>query len=494
MSFSSVVFLVFFLPITFSLFLVLARAGVPGKVVVSFIALASLVFYAWAGFVFLLIFLVSIVTNYILARELVDGAPSRRRILLCAGIAFNLGLLGYFKYATFFLDVIGGSSPAHTVVAKFALPVGISFYTFQKIAYLVDVARGEVKPKPLLDYLFFVTFFPQLVAGPIVRHDDIFPQIDRIAWRVRRRRYAAVFLVPGLALLTVGLAKKVLLADSFAFLADPAFTAAAEKPLTLVSSWIGLLAYSFQIYFDFSGYSDIALGLALLFGVRLPANFNSPYRATSIIDFWRRWHMTLSRFLRDYLYVPLGGNRLGTSRRYVNLMITMLIGGLWHGASWNFVIWGGLHGVLLSINHGVRNLRLPDVPRPLAAVIVFLTVSLAWVPFRASDLHITVTYYRSLFGLEGIVLPPFLAPIGALTGLMTSSDLPSFSGLRGALAIAGGLFIVWTLPNSLVLLTAQWRRRLVSSRAAGFLSAGIIVICVALIYGRQSTPFIYFQF
>lgn len=493
MTFSSIIFLVYFLPITFGVFLLLVHFRASTPLLLTFVACASLLFYSWAGLSFLLIFLFSVTANFLLASVLAVTKGQLRTLLLSCGIVLNLGLLGYFKYKGFFLETFNIAPSAAFTIVKVTLPVGISFYTFQKIAYLVDIMRGQVKPKPFLHYLFFVTFFPQLVAGPIVRHDDIFPNIVRFGEQVRSPRYAVAFATPGLMLIAVGLAKKMILADGFAMLANPAFELAVERPLTALESWIGLIAYSFQIYFDFSGYSDIALGLALLFGIRLPINFNSPYRASSVIDFWRRWHITLSRFLRDYLYIPLGGNRHGTVRRFVNLMITMSIGGLWHGPSWNFIIWGGLHGFMLSLNHGLHHLRVPALPRPLAIAVVFTMVTLAWVPFRAPDLQITMSYYRSLFGFEGLVLPPFFAPISSIIGITTSSNLPSFSGLRGILAVVIGLHIVWLLPNSLVILTSEWRR-LANSRTAGMICAGLIVTCTMLVYSRQATPFIYFQF
>jgi alginate O-acetyltransferase complex protein AlgI len=267
---------------------------------------------------------------------------------LHAAVTGNLLLLGYYKYANFFLTevafIVGTSLP----ILEIVFPLGISFFTFTQISFLVDVYRGKVHEYSFWNYLLFVTWFPYLIAGPIIHHSQVMAQFrDQETYRIHSRNLSF-----GFAMFTVGLSKKLLLADPIGTYADPVFKAAASgQMLDLLVAWTGALAYSIQIYFDFSGYSDMALGVSMLFGIKLPINFNSPYKAANIIEFWRQWHMSLSQFLKDYLYIPLGGNRLGEGRRFVNLMITMLIGGLWHGANWTFLVWGGLHGLYLCANH-----------------------------------------------------------------------------------------------------------------------------------------------
>ena len=291
------------------------------------------------------------------------------------------------------------------------LPLGISFFTFQKIAYLVDAYRGEVRAGGFLSFALFVTFFPQLIAGPIVHHSEVIPQFgQKSTYRPNLDN-----LSMGIGIFVLGLAKKTVLADSIATYATPVFRAAqAGADPTLFEAWGGALAYTFQLYFDFSGYSDMAIGLALMFNIRLPINFNSPYKATNIIDFWRRWHITLSRFLRDYLYIPLGGNRHGVARRYANLMLTMLLGGLWHGAGWTFIVWGGLHGIFLVINHfwhalGVGSATTsgarPGSDGSAARTITFLAVMVAWVFFRAEDFDAATRILAGMAGLNGVQLP-----------------------------------------------------------------------------------------
>ena len=355
MLFTSGEFLFVFLPITLLVFFAAARFA--GKAAAAaWLAVASLVFYGYWRIEHTLLLVISIAVNYgfgewiLRARQ--GGRPSARALLIVA-IAINLAALAYFKYADFFLRTVAELSGADIPLLGVVLPLGISFFTFTQIAYLVDVHAGKVVERNPIHYALFVTYFPHLIAGPVLHHAEMMPQFRNAEIY---RPYLRNFVI-GLAFLLMGLAKKVLVADSVAPVANMVFGAGADVPLAASAAWLGVIAYTLQIYFDFSGYSDMAVGLSLLIGVRLPYNFNSPYQAWNITEFWRRWHMTLSRFLRDYLYVPLGGNRHGRARRYVNLMLTMLLGGLWHGASWTFVIWGGLHGAYLVVNHGWQWLR-----------------------------------------------------------------------------------------------------------------------------------------
>jgi D-alanyl-lipoteichoic acid acyltransferase DltB (MBOAT superfamily) len=345
MLFNSYEYLLIFLPTTLVLYFALQRTGHQTAAKIWLVA-ASLAFYSWWGLRYLPLITVSILVNYGIGTLLgrADLKPGHRKALLILGITFNLCLLGYFKYANFFVDNLNSLSGAHIQLERIVLPLAISFFTFQKIGYLVDSYRGETAGYSFLNYALFVTFFPQLIAGPIVHHKEIVPQFsDQAKWKINYANIAT-----GLAILGVGLFKKVILADQFAAVATPGFDTAVS--LNLAEAWLTSLSYTFQLYFDFSGYTDMAIGAALMFNIRLPINFNSPYRALDIQDFWRRWHITLSRFLRDCVYIPLGGNRHGEINTSTNLFLTFLIGGLWHGASWMFVIWGALHGAAVVIH------------------------------------------------------------------------------------------------------------------------------------------------
>lgn len=355
-----------------------------------FLVLASLFYYGWWNPVYLLVIVGSMLANYLIGLNIIrlrNSAPTMTKWLLAVGISANLAVLGYFKYAGFIVDNLTALFQSDIDPIHVVLPLAISFFTFQQIAFLVDASRGQCDDYNFIHYCLFVTFFPQLIAGPIVHHGEMMPQFARLD----RSNRANDFYV-GISFFVFGLAKKVLIADNIAQWATPVFGAAdAGQSIDSAQAWMGAIAYSLQLYFDFSGYADMAIGCARLFGIRLPLNFNSPYQAASIIEFWRRWHMTLSRFLRDYLYIPLGGNRKGTLHRHRNLMITMLLGGLWHGAGWNFVIWGGLHGSYLVINHLFRAhcpkvILLPrQVTHALGWSLTLFCIIIAWVFFRAES-------------------------------------------------------------------------------------------------------------
>lgn len=405
MLFSSFEFLFLFLPLTWLGFRLLSRwSGT--RLPIAWLTLASLFYYAWWDYRYLILLLGSDVFNYLAGRRLLASQDDRSgRLLLNMAIAINLAPLVLFKYAGFLASSANDLLHISLPVPQLVLPLAISFYTFQKIAYLVDAFRKEVPAHGFLDFILFVSFFPQLIAGPIVHHSEVMPQFKHL----ETTRPRGDFLSAGATLFTIGLFKKVVIAEALMALAEPGFTAASQGAvLSCADAWTAVFAYTFEIYFDFSGYSDMALGTALLFGIRLPANFYSPYRASSIIDFWRRWHMTLSRYLRDYVYIPLGGNRLGTVRRYINLMTTMALGGIWHGAGWNFLVWGVLHGSCLVINHGWRNLaarsELAFLRHPAHRIwswpVTMLSVSIAWVYFRADSMFAAHAILKGLFGLE----------------------------------------------------------------------------------------------
>jgi D-alanyl-lipoteichoic acid acyltransferase DltB (MBOAT superfamily) len=405
-------------------------------------------------------------------------------------------------------------------VRDIVLPLGISFFTFEQITYIVGAYGGHARAYDPVKYALFVTFFPHLIAGPIVLYSAMMPQFERPS----TFRLKSANLAVGASIFAIGLFKKVVIADSVAVYAGPAFAAAnTGVALTFFEAWGAALAYTFQLYFDFSGYSDMAIGLARLFGVRLPLNFDSPYKATSIIDFWRRWHMTLSGFLRDYLYIPLGGNRHGTTRRYTNLMITMLLGGLWHGAGWTFVIWGGLHGAYLIVNHLWRTATAAvaarrRVPRwasfASARVVTFTAVVVAWVFFRAESFEAALVVLRGMAGANGFLLPKsYLASLGPLGGMLADlgwrfeTDTGYFLGGAQVAWLAALLLIAWNAPNTQEIMRA-YRPALDFSRmeVGGMgryirwrpdLRSAVVVALIATISVlslNRVTEFLYFQF
>jgi alginate O-acetyltransferase complex protein AlgI len=404
MLFNSYAFLFSFLPIIVFVFFCLGRLG-RVELAMGWLVAASLFFYGWWNVFYLFLLLASIAVNYALGLALQSkrSEPAKRSLLIF-GIIANIGALGYFKYANFFADNLSWMLDESIHLERIILPLAISFFTFQQIAYLVDVRRGEAREHNFLHYCLFVSFFPQLVAGPIVHHKEMIPQFTRHSTFHPNAQNLSV----GTTIFILGLFKKVVIADGIALYSTPIFAAAdGGVVLSMVEAWTGALAYAFQLYFDFSGYSDMAIGLARMFGIRLPLNFNAPYKALSIIEFWRCWHMTLSRFLKDYVYIPLGGNKKGAVRRYVNILATMLLGGLWHGAGWNFVMWGGLHGMYLVVNHVWSNLsHTPDrgvLGRILCWLLTFLAVVVAWVPFRAETLNGAIQMWQSMCGVHGIL-------------------------------------------------------------------------------------------
>src|SRR3954449_4252840 len=443
MLFSSYAFLFQFLPAVALAYAVARR--VSPRCGIWALAFASLIFYgAWKP-VYLLLLLASIGVNFWLGLKMEDLA--RRRSFGTLGVALNLALLWYFKYTNFLFESFTSLTGTPLPFVNVILPLGISFFTFQQIAYLVDVMRGAKVERDIVSYTLFVSFFPHLIAGPLVHHAEMIPQFKRA-----RTGRSAVLAARGLAMFAAGLFKKVVIADNLAQFVTPVFAHLdAGGGVSTQWAWLSTLAYTLQIYFDFSGYSDMAVGLALLFGIRLPVNFRSPYKALSIIEFWRRWHITLSRFLRDYLYIPLGGNRLGEIRRYQNLLVTMLLGGFCHGSAWNFVIWGGLHGMYLCINHLWHRRRGEGATRSPATklaswAITFFAVVIAWVFFRAKTLGGAWQMLGSLFGFASG------SSAYASPGILRVMDLPILVGegsllLIGACIVALALVIALGPPN-----------------------------------------------
>ncbi len=407
MLFNSYGFLLVFLPLTWIIYFLLNKytSFESGK---FFLLLASFVFYSWWNPVYVFLLLFTILFNFIVGRQLsFNKTPLSRKALLIFGVIVNLSLLGYYKYCNFFIDNANHLLNTSFRVQDIILPLGISFITFQTIAFLVDCYKGQTSEKSLVNYSLFVTFFPQLIAGPIVHHGEMLPQFAQ-----KENRYINYEnLLRGSMLVMLGLVKKVVIADTFAIWADQGFDIA--QTLNFAEAWITSLSYTFQLYYDFSGYCDMAVGLGLMFNIRIPINFNSPYKATGIADFWRRWHITLSRFLRDYLYIPLGGNKKGFGRELYNLLIVFVIGGLWHGAAWTFVFWGFLHGMAIVVE---RLFRLTRIKLPVIAswMLTFGFVNAAWVFFRATSWGDAIKVLKGMIGVNGIVLPEALQKFGVL--------------------------------------------------------------------------------
>lgn len=408
MLFNSYPFIFIFLPVVLIGFYVIGNRG-HHRIAASWLIAASLFFYGWWNPAYLGLILGSILFNYsigiaITGREMRDYAKK----LFVFGVVGDLLLLVYYKYTNFLLATSNSMLNTSFSVEAIVLPLGISFFTFQKIAYLVDAYKGKTREYGFLSYCLFVIFFPQLIAGPIVHHRDVMGQFSKE--HIYKFNYKK--LVIGLTIFAIGLFKKVILADGTVEYVTSVFQRADTGfSVSFIPAWGGALSYAFQLYFDFSGYSDMAIGIAYMFGIRLPMNFNSPYKSTSVIDFWRRWHMTLSRFLRDYVYIPLGGSRQGSTRHLLNLLLTMFIGGLWHGAGWTFVLWGVIHGCYLVINTvwrkwvGVSEGYGGFFVRFLSGCVTFLAVVIAWVPFRAKDFDAAVIVWKGMLGLGGISLP-----------------------------------------------------------------------------------------
>ncbi|MEM0967373.1 MAG: MBOAT family protein [Verrucomicrobiota bacterium] len=469
MVFSSHVFLFLFLPIVLVVYFLSPRPA-RNSVLLFF----SLIFYGWANPLFALLLILTVVVCYF-AGNLADrrnrGLSGRPGLWL--GVVFPLLVLAIFKYFNFARDnwnalvSAWGTGLAELDLAlQIVLPLGLSFYTFQAISYVVDIYRGDARPqKNPFDFACYIALFPQLVAGPIIRYGEIEKQL-------RERQESVERFARGIALFALGFSKKILLANPCGQIADAVFETGAT---TTLDAWMGVFAYSMQIYFDFSGYSDMALGLGLMFGFVFPINFNSPYRSVSITDFWRRWHISLSSFLRDYLYIPLGGNRKGPSRTYANLMIVMLLGGLWHGASWTFVVWGAYHGAWLAIERfwGER-VGVKLLPPVLAIPVVFVVASLGWVWFRAESFSEAAAIFRSLFGwgdpaiqsllLDGWIQQPYLIATFFLAIGVAWFAKPSQLFLR-----------------RLTFLKALWIK-------------AVLIVAVIAMSNQSFNPFIYFNF
>ena len=524
MLFSSYSFLFCFLPLALLAWHLTARMATrPQQALAWLLLLLSLAFYAFWGLGFLVLLLALIAMNHAFGAALAapeaqakEGGGRRlsRRRLLAAALVCNLLPLLWFKYAGFLVQTAAALCGAQWSFSPPGLPLGISFYTFIQIAWLVGIYRGEIAPEGLMRHALFTSCFTWVISGPIVRYGQMGPQLETLA------AANADNLARGFTLFALGLGKKVLLADSIGAYADAVFNGAARgiSPSTL-EAWLGSLAYTFQLYFDFSGYTDMALGLGLMFGLRLPENFASPYKATGVVDFWRRWHITLGAWLRDFLYIPLGGNRCGRVRQYVNLFLTMLIGGAWHGAGWTFIIWGALHGFMLSVNHFFRAcVRGTTLERALAlkpgrlvcAAFTFFCINFCWVVFRAPNTDVAFSIYTAMLGLGPEVWPPLPAPeAGAgLGGFLARLDpsapdslmavlLPNrfFSGWLPFALLVVCAVIVWCFPNSQELIHGRKDGKGLRWRPSpAWASALALLTFAALVLASRESVFLYFQF
>jgi len=516
MLFNSYFFILVFLPLTLLVFFALGRKG-ERRLAIGWMVAASLFFYGWWNPANLGLIISSILFNYSIGTILGDERRhyAVRKGAFVLGITANLAVLAYYKYANFFLENLNAALGTGYGLAEIILPLGISFFTFTQIAFLVDAYRGEVREYNFLHYALFVTYFPHLIAGPVLHHKEMMPQFGHASIF----RFDALNFSAGLTYFVLGLFKKVILADGIAGFGAPVFAVAAKGlPLSYLDAWGGALSYTFQLYFDFSGYSDMAIGLALMMGLRLPLNFNSPYKAVNIIEFWRRWHMTLSRFLRDYLYISLGGNKKGETRRYAHLMITMLLGGLWHGAGWTFVIWGGLHGFYLMVNHGWQVFRRRlghDLKsstwwgRSLSTLLTFFAVVIGWVYFRSNNLDTAHHILKNMAAIPEFRLSPFYSDLVLnsslghwtdLAGLQISAEIM----LVAYIAMVAG--IAFFAPNTQEIMGRYYLQPRGSAETAlsnskGLWSPRLLWACVisvaaawSLLGLTQISEFLYFQF
>jgi alginate O-acetyltransferase complex protein AlgI len=502
MLFTQFEFIFVFVPITLFGYFNISKILPQPAAQVMWLAAASLIFYGYWDVRFVPIIAASTVANYLFGRAVSASPPGSfiRNALLINVISANLLALAFFKYTNFGISTYNALTGSKFENLPIVLPLGISFFTFTQIAYMVDVYGGYKSERNFLKYILFVTYFPHLIAGPILHHSEMMPQFGAEA----NRRFSAERFAVGITIFAIGLFKKIVIADGFALIATPVFARAATGDLAFHDAWYGALAYALQIYYDFSGYSDMAIGLSTTFRISLPFNFDAPYKSQSIIEFWRRWHISLSRFLRDYLYIPLGGNRRGRLVRNVNLAATMLLGGLWHGAGWTFVIWGALHGIYLAINHSWVHLikRVPRLARfsttrsyaIIALLLTQLCVVVAWVFFRATSFEASIRMLSAMFRIGASNLSRYtslvdhssLAAIGI--GYLICLLLPNVNDLFRDLNV--GLSI-YDNRRSWSIAQLRWEPKAVWALASvGLLAIGLFVM---LISGDVS-PFLYFQF
>ena len=479
MLFNSYVYIFLFLPVVLLIYFVLNKNKLI-QLSKGWLVLASLFFYSWWNIKYLPLILCSMLFNYSIGTTLNNYENTKlkinRKVILVLGITANLLLLGYYKYFDFFLKNTNLLFRSHLEILNIILPLGISFFTFTQIAYLVDAYKKTVKEADFLNYALFVTFFPHLIAGPILHHSEMMPQFSNLKNKIFSHKNLAL----GIFLFSIGLFKKTILADTLSGFVNDGYNIA--NSLNFFESWLVSISYAMQIYFDFSGYTEMALGAALIFNINLPINFNSPYKAHNIQDFWRRWHITLSRFLRDYIYIPLGGNRLGDFKKYQNLFITFVLGGIWHGANWTFVIWGMLHGFGSIIHSLFRKLNL-KMPVFLAVVLTFIFINFTWVFFRAGNLHTALSMIHNMIGLNGFQLPKIFHGHLRLDHINTLDFLDPTNA-------------IYTIILSFILLFTQNSMELVRKFKPSILIALVtsILLLISISALCQPSEFLYFNF
>jgi len=503
MLFTQFEFIFLFLPVTLAGYFLIARFCEATTARLLWLAAASLIFYAYWDIAFVPVIVVSIIGNYTMGLLIAAQAEPRKKVrLFFVAVTANLAALAFYKYTNFGIDILETITRHRFSLTPLAitLPLGISFFTFTQIAYLADVYAGHPTERNFVKYALFVNYFPHLIAGPILHHREMMPQFGSEQSRV----ISAARIAQGLTIFAIGLFKKSVIADGLALVANPVFQVAKQYHPHAIDAWGGALAYSLQIYFDFSGYSDMAIGLSLLFGIKLPFNFDAPYKSRSIIEFWRRWHITLSRFLRDYLYIPLGGNRRGEHRRQINLAATMILGGLWHGAGFTFLVWGALHGLFLVINHrwitlvdrspALRQLSKMIWYPVLALLVTQLAVVVAWVFFRADNLRVAGHILRAMMGAAD---PAKISPTTVVTsfsisvialGYLACMVLPNVNAMFEHRDVG---LTTYRNPRPWSIADLRWSPTLRWSIAISLvLTSGLIVSLLA----GDASQFLYFQF
>jgi alginate O-acetyltransferase complex protein AlgI len=477
--FNSFQFIFGFLPVTFIVFFLLNYFG---KNTASriWLVIASLFFYSWWNIIYLPLIISSMLVNFyvgFILQKVVFQNINKRKWVLILGVAFNILLLGYFKYFDFFISNVNFLLSSHLKLLHTILPLGISFFTFTQIAYLADAYKNETREYNFISYALFVTYFPHLLAGPILHHSEMMPQFESSENKTLNYKNISI----GLFVFFIGLCKKIIIADTFAIWANSGFDSATS--LTLLEAWIVSLSYTLQLYFDFSGYTDMAIGVSLLFNIKLPKNFNSPYKSLNIQDFWRRWHMTLGRFLTQYVYIPLGGNRKGEVRTYINVLVVFLISGLWHGAGWTFIFWGFLHGIASVINRAWSKFNI-KMPKIIAWFITINFVNLSWIFFRAKNWDEAWGVLRGMFGFNGLILPNFSVP-----EFWNMYHIPSI--MQSIIMVIMFIFVVVKFKNSIEL-EQNFKPNM---KTAFLFSTAILIGLLTLLANiNKVSEFLYFNF
>ena len=506
MLFHETIFIFLFLPIIVPIYLLFKKIGFI-KLSVILLSASSILFYGYWEIKYVPLLIISITFNFLVGNYLIQN-KKKTNLILCLAILINLLILAFYKYSPMIIDNYNLLLTNRISVEYPELPLGISFFTFLQIAYIVDCSKGKVYNTSFSSYFLFVSFFPHLIAGPLVHHKDLIPQFTNKLNKVMED------LSVGTVIFGIGLFKKLILSEQVGGWSDDMFNSVASGIMpSMIYAWIGVLSFTLLIYFDFSAYSDMAIGLSKMIGIKLPENFNSPYKSTNIIDFWRRWHITLSSFLKNYLYFPLGGNRKGFYRKYQNILIVMILAGLWHGADWTFVLWGAMHGVLLLINHFWQEIKLFKINKILSLWLTFFSVILAWVPFRANSVESTLNIYKGMFGGFGIVLPQhyqnlfsenlnyILLEIG-----VKFSSVHGFGGKTQILILMFLLLFVMKFPNTQQIFDNynptlsssaekinnlfKWKPRFLNTILLGFIGTYLLLLVIQ----GQSGEFIYFKF